>query len=140
MVRDLNYVADEVDKGLESGERNLFREAAAAYDATDREVLYVDRLDKWLNASGANDDDDPNTNALGRTTDTRIRIGDFLGRGDVMAVSTHEILVHGPETWPYLGDTYSSTNRLNAKIWAQLPGSFQGTAPMWQLKVVGGNP
>jgi len=129
LVNDLNTLADEVDETLKQGAGNRFREAAAAYEATDREVAFVDPLDKRLNYRGQNSDDDDYTFALGRTMDDIFLIRNDLQHGDMMLVATHEALVHGPERGAYTGDLLQSTRNLDFEIWFQLPRRL--AAPMW---------
>jgi hypothetical protein len=132
LVNDLTATANKADKQLPKGETNHFREAAAAYEATDRKVEIVGPLDKDLNYRHENDDGNPDTFAMGRTMDDRILIGNFLGKGDVMAVATHEILVHGPEKGVYVGDLIPATMQLNREIWSQLPAALRPSAELWR--------
>jgi hypothetical protein len=72
---------------------------------------------------------------MGRTMDDRILINRALGPGDIMAVATHEMLVHGHEKRLYFGDFKDSTVQLNWDIWTQLPARYRPSAELWRRKI-----
>ena len=135
LVADLRRAGAEAAKSLKAGERNVFEEAAAAFEATDREVKYVARDDGDLNRGGENTDKDPSTNALGRTMAHSIKIGNFLGVGDRLATAAHEIVVHGAEKngLIFIGDALPTTPQTNQLIWSQLTPAAKQTAKLFML-------
>jgi uncharacterized protein RhaS with RHS repeats len=133
LINDLRATAEQADKQLAAGAINRFRQAADAFEQTDREVMFVDPLDRVLNHRGENSDSDPRTFAAGRTRDSDIRIGNVMGEGSMLATATHEILVHGPERVSYVGDIFASTDALNHEIYRQLPAHLRASAGVFRL-------
>ena len=140
LVTALHALADETDRRIKRG-RNPYRQAAEAYEATSREVMFVHPNDQNLNPEDQNFDGDPTTFAMGRTMQSmpfgrgQILINERLGEGDMLMTAAHEILVHGGEGWFMWGDSFSSTTTTNNNLWLVLPQRLRPSAELWRRKL-----
>jgi RHS repeat-associated protein len=122
------------------GERNLFADAADRYEATGRDVVFVNARERRLNAGRQNSDGDPSTFAMGRTMPNRlfrgkgdILIGNFLGPGDFVMTAAHEMLAHDEQK--IQTDISPRIDALNSVLWNQLPDSLRPSAELWRRKL-----
>ncbi len=134
LVAQLRRAAAELAKALGPGERNVFAEAADAFDSTNRAVVYVAWDDDDLNATPPRNKSATDGPNLGVTPSfgTTIKIGKFLGPVDRLAVAMHEILVHGKSgglgAFDDLPPPYGTASATNRTIWSQLTNSQRNQA------------
>jgi RHS repeat-associated protein len=142
MIRMLNAAADDADRTIPQGSPNYFRDAAQAYEATNRDVQFVSPRDRRLNRGGNNTDSNPENDRMGRTMDDwglpfgpsgEILIRNDMGRGDMVMTGAHEILAHDKQKM--LTDLSPRIDDLNTNLWVQLPRSWRTSAPMWNIKM-----
>jgi RHS repeat-associated protein len=140
IVNDLKSTASRAEPGVTTDEPNVFQQAAEGYEATDREVAFVDARDERLDVNKYNSDKNPATVTLGNTDVVGgvIYLDKDLGMGDMMAAATHEILVHGNEKKPPIGDLLPTTKELNFRIFFQMPNDLR-PLPKWGTLLYGGH-
>jgi len=146
MINALNAAAGAAN--VPRGQRNLFRDAARAYESTKRDVVFVAANDSRLNEEGLNTDRNPETFAMGRTMppamwgipkmlglggEGDILIGNFLGEGDMVMTGAHEILGHGEQKIPT--DHSERIDRINGLLWQELPSALRPSAELWRRKL-----
>jgi hypothetical protein len=146
MINALNAAASAAN--VRRGQRNLFRDAAGAYERTKRDVVFVAAKESRLNEFGQNTDKNAETFAMGRTMppamwgipkmlglggEGDILIGNFLAEGDMVMTGAHEILGHGEQGVPT--DHSERIDRINGRLWEQLPTALRPSAELWRRKL-----
>lgn len=133
-----------------------FDEIADIYDQGKFNVHLVDPDDEDLNYTGANTDNNPATNAMGRTMlrGRGVLLNNGLADGDLLAVAGHEALVHvQPQAVANDGSRLSDfaarviehtrprdLSKFNEGIYRALTPGLQATAPVFRQYMAYINP